>query len=343
MIWQRVSFTLLASSILALAAVIATPAVRADDKPAEKLTDKPKEAIGAPTDAGKPVMGTVTPGGCGAPCGPTWTTIKVTEYVQTQVKEKRTVLKPITTTETYTAWKTECVEENQTRTCTVNKMVPETVNETRCIHKCVPVVETRCVTKCIPVCKTVTEMHCKTVDKGHWECREEICGPSFFAKMKQKLSHDCCECCEPCPTVKTKKVWVPCMVTEQCPVTKTIRTHETITENVQVTVNKTVTENIVVPVTRYKCVPEIKTEVVKVLVPKQVSFQATRQVTKCVPVEEEVFVTKCVPTVVEKQVAVSTSCSSPCDECSHGHRWSFGGWMSKFHKSCGCETGCGCN
>ncbi len=151
--------------------------------------------------------------------------------------------------------------------------------------------------------------------------------------MKAHWSHDCCE---PCPTVKTKKCWVPCLVTEQCPVTKTIRSHETITENVQVTVNKTVTETIVVPVTRYKCVPEVKTEVVKVLVPKQVAFQATRQVTKCVPVEEEVLVTKCVPTIVEKQVAVSTSCESPCDECGGKHHKSFGGLLTKFHKSCGC-------
>jgi hypothetical protein len=343
MTWQRVSVTLLTSSILALAAVIATPAVRGDDKPADKLADKPKEPIGAPADAPKagPVLSSVDAGGCGAPCGspcgPTWTTIKVTEYVPTTVKEKRTVLKPITTTETYTAWKTECVEEAQTRTCTINKMVPVVVNETRCIHKCVPTVETRVVTKCIPVCKTVTEMCSKTVDKGHWECREEICGPSFFSKLKSKLSHDSCECSEPCPTVKTKKVWVACLVTEQYPVTKTIKSHETISETVQMTVNKTVTETVVVPVTTYKCVPEVKTEVVKVLVPKQVSFQATRQVTKCVPVEEEVLVTKCLPVVVEKKVAVS--CAAPaCDECGGGRHksFSFGGFLTKFHKSCGC-------
>jgi hypothetical protein len=341
MIWQRVSVTLLTSSILALVAVVASPAIRAEDKPAEK-----KEAIPAPAPA---VTSTVTPGGCGAPCEQTWTTIKVTEYQQTTVKEKRTVLKPTTVNETYTAWKTECVEEAQTRTITVNKMVPVTCNVTKTITKCVPTVETRCVTKCVPVCKTVTEMCTKTVDKGHWECKEEVSCPGFFEKAKHKLfHHNDCECSEPCPTVKTKKVWVACPTTECYPVTKTIRSHETITSTVQVTVNKQVCETVVCPVTTYKCVPECKTEVVKVLVPKQVSYQATRCVTKCVPVEEEFTVTKCIPVIVEKKVAVAAPACNTCNTCSTCNECStstslFGGRLSglfskchKHHNTCGC-------
>lgn len=355
MIWQRLSVTLLTSSILALAAIVATPASRAEDKPAaETKKDDKKEPLAAPADATKPaVVGTVEAGGC----GPTWTTVKVTEYQPQTFKEKRTVLKPTTVTEAYTAYKTECVEEAQTRTFTTYTKVPVTTNVTKTITKCVPTVETRTVTKCVPVCKTVTEMCTKTVSHGHWECKEECAAPGFFAKAKYKLEHhnDCCPS-EPCPTIKTKKVWVSCPTTECYPVTKTIKSYETVTSTVQVCVNKHVCETIVVPCTTWKCVPECKTEVVKVLVKKCVPYQATRCVTKCVPVEEEFTVTKCVPVIVEKKVACAapacggcdTGCGSPCSTCStcessklfDGHR--FSELKSKFHKSCHSSSACGC-
>jgi hypothetical protein len=83
------------------------------------------------------------------------------------------------------------------------------------------------------------------------------------------------------------------------------------------------------------------------MVPKQVSYQATRCVTKCVPVEEEVMVTKCIPVIVDKKVAVAPACN-PCDPCSTyssslfgGRKLFTGGLFSKCH-SCHSTSSCGC-
>src|SRR5262249_46169338 len=137
----------------------------------------------------------------------------------------RTVYKTECKQETYTAWKCECVPETRTRTCTVNKMVPETRWETRTVCVKVPVCEERTVmqsyTTCKPVCKTVK----KCVDKGHYECQCDE-HKSCLDKLRESChKNDCCYE-PPCPKYKTKKVWVSCPVWEE----RTVTCMEKVTE-----------------------------------------------------------------------------------------------------------------
>src|SRR5581483_9641460 len=159
-----------------------------------------------------------------APCAPATRTVCCTEWVPEQYQCTRTVYKTECRTENYTAYKTECVPEARTRTYTVCKMVPEVRTEMRTVCVKVPVVEEKTIMQTHVTCKPVTKMVTKCVDRGHWECREVPCGPSFMDRVKNRCKKkDCCDpcasCCEPCPVrTKTVKCWVPCMVTETVPV-----------------------------------------------------------------------------------------------------------------------------
>src|SRR5207253_10529681 len=152
------------------------------------------------------------------------------------------------------------------------------------------------VTTCVPLTTTV----CKTVDHGHYECREVPCGPSFgermgglLAKCKRHKSCGCdsgcggdsgCGCETACaPRTRTEKVWVPCKETIQVPCTRMERRVTCVPEKVCVTVNKTVATQQKVMVCKTRCVPECKTETYTVSVPHQVAFESTRMVSRCVP------------------------------------------------------------
>jgi hypothetical protein len=79
-----------------------------------------------------------------------------------------------------------------------------------------------------------------------------------------------------------------------------------------------------VQVTCYRCVPDVRTEKVTVLVARQVPYEATRTVCVCVPHQETVTLTRLVARVVEKQVPVTTAaygpgpceCAPACDTCA---------------------------
>jgi hypothetical protein len=233
-------------------------------------------------------------------------------------------------------------------------MVPEvrTVTRTECV--CVPSVEQRTVMTTHVSYKPVTRMCRRCVDRGHYECREVPCGPSFGERLRA-LCHrhkkcgcesECNECCAP-PRTKTVKCWVPCKVWEEYPVTTCQRVCESVPVTCNVTVHHYQTRQVPCQVTCMKCVPESHAETYQVCVPHQVAYQATRTVCVCVPHQETYTATRMVARTVARQVPVTTCAASPCAEscgqesCGHRCRFHFG--RRHHHKSCGCDSGCGCN
>jgi hypothetical protein len=340
MLFKRVRIALLACSLVALAGLTVRADDKADDK--DKPPEKAPEKIGAPTPAPAPPHAA---GDCGG-CAPAYKTVCVTEWVPETYTATRTVYKTECVPEKYTAYRTECVPETKTRVCTFLRQVTEQVEETRCVMVCTPVQEERTVMKRVVTCVPVTTMVCKTVDHGHYECREVPCGPTFgerlhglFAKHRH---HDCCcetACgCEPAcpPPTKTVQVWVPCKETIQVPCTRMERHVECVPEKVCVTVNKMVPTQQKVMVCKTRCIPETKTETYTALVPHQVAYEATRMVSRCVPVCETYTACRMVAKTVEKQVPcgceTSCCCESSCCE-SGAHR-------GLFHRLRG--HGCGC-
>lgn len=311
MVWQRARIALLCGA-LALAAAV--PARAQDDK-------KEAEKIAAPAAA-----------------NPCTRKITVYEWVPEKYTTTRTVYKKECREETYTAYKCENVTEKREITC--YKQVPcvETKIVERCV--CVPVCEERTVmqqrTVCKPVCKTVR----KCVDQGHWECKEVECGPSMHDKLKKCFHHkknDCCDpcanqCCEApaCPRTKTVKVWCAKPTWCEQQVTCMEKVTECVPVKCKVTVYKKELRKEEVKCCTTKCVAEKK--IVDVCVQKKVPVQCKRTVQCCVPVQEKVECCKMVCKAVEKEVAISNDCCTPCCKPSR-----CGGL---FHKAKSCDSGC---
>jgi hypothetical protein len=326
MVWQRVQIVLLAGTI---AAVAALPA-RSNECCAPASSDSCMPA-------------------------PSMCTVRVTECVPETYQYTRTSYRRECRQENYTAYRTECTAETRTRTCTVNKMVPEvrTVMHTECIT--VPCVEERTVMQQFVTCKPCTTMCRKCVDRGHWECREVPCHEGCLSRMKKHFHkhHDCCESsCEPCapPPTKTVKVWVPCKVWEETPVTTYKRVCECRPVTCKVTTCKREQRQVQRQVTCMRCVPETHTENYTVMVPHQVAYQATRTVSVCVPCQETVTACRMVSRVVEKQVPAApacgettcckpngceNSCASTCCKSHHHHcKHHCAGLFHRHHSCC---------
>jgi hypothetical protein len=285
MIWQHVRTSLLAGGLLA--------------------------ALAAPCRAGD--------GPCDAPCAPPMRTVCVTEWVPENYVTTRTVYRTECVQEKYTAYRTECVPQTRTRTCVVNRVVPEVREVVRTVCVAVPTVETRTVCKPVVTCKPVTTVTRKCVDMGHYECREVPCRESFRARRHRHHQGDCCEPCPP-PT-KTVQVWVPCKVWVEVPCTRMVRTCEMVPTTVQVTVCKMVPKQEVVKVCSYRCVAEQKVETYTVLVTRCVPFEATRTVARSVSVQEQVTCCRMVARTVQKQVPVETCCyTAESAGCCHKAR-----------------------
>jgi hypothetical protein len=262
-------------------------------------------------------------GSSAACCAPAVRTITVNEWVPETYEATRTVYRPECVTEKYTAYRTECVTETRTRQVTCNRYVTEYVDKPFTTWTCVPTCETRTVCKTVWVCKPVTTVKRRCVDQGHYECREVPAHP-LLGRLRHK--NDCCDPCAPCcPPTKTVKVWVPCKVWIEEPCTRMERCRETRYETCQVTVIKKVCTTEVRKVAVCKCVPECKTETYCVQVPRQVAFEATRTVTKCVPVVEKYTACRMVCRTVQKQVC-DDCCSICCTPaCRHSLMSRFGG------------------
>jgi hypothetical protein len=245
------------------------------------------------------------------PAAPATQKVCVQVWVPETYQCTRTVYKTECKEETYTAYK--CVSEpvTKTRTCTTYKMVQETKMVERQVCECIPTVETKTVMQPCYSYQTVTKMVRKCEDHGHYECHEVPCGPTLCDRMKKCFhKNDCCYC-EPCRT-KTVKCWVPCKVWVECPVTccQRVCTYKPVTH--QVCSYKRVMKTVTCPVTCCKCIPETKTETYTCMVQKQVPYTATRTVSVCKPVTETVTCTRMVCRTVEKEVPVTTCCSTPC-------------------------------
>src|SRR5262249_39190104 len=162
-----------------------------------------------------------------APCAPQFRTVCVTEWVPQPYQCTRTSYRTECKQETYTAYRCEYVPETRTRICTVYNKVPEVRTVTRTVCVCIPCVEERTVMKTHVTCRPETVMVRTCVDRGHWECKEVPCEPSFrdhcrgLFHPRNRCGDDCAESCEPCPPkMRTVKVWVPQMVWEEKPVTR---------------------------------------------------------------------------------------------------------------------------
>jgi hypothetical protein len=304
MFWHNVRLTLLAGVVVA-----ATPAARAGD--------------------------------CCNPCAPApaMRTVSVKEWVPEQYTTTRTSYRTEWREEAFTAYRCECTPEVRSRTVTVCRMVPEVKDVVRRVCVTVPVCEDRTVMKPHWTCKPVTCTVRRCVDHGHWECREVPCEPSCCERVKKwfKRKKDCCDsCCEPCcpPPTKTVKVWVPCKVWEEVPVTRMVRTCEYVPTVVKVTTCRQEWREERCQVTVCRAVPETRVENCTVLVKRMVPYQATRKVAVCVPCTENVVCTRMVCRTVEKQVACCEPTCEPCCNSCGGKRKFFGAGLSHRHGCC---------
>ena len=325
MYWHRVRAALLSGVVLASSAAFA----RADCGCAAPAAAPCEAPCAAPA----------------APAAPTMRTVTVQEWVPEHYQATRTVYKQECVPETYTACRTECVAQQQTQQVTVMKSVCETHNEVRTVCKSVPCYEERTVMKQVVTCVPETTYTHRCVDKGHWECREVECGPSMMERLHKLCHrHNDCECQNECeaPHTRTERVWVSCKVEECVPCTRMVR-HVSCVPTVQkVCTFKHVQEQVTVPVTSFRCVPEVVTKTCTVMVPHQVAYQATRNATRCVPVQETYTACRMVCHTVEKQVPCEAAPATTCgceNECGHGRRHGFhlGGHMGHHHEDCGCN------
>jgi len=149
---------------------------------------------------------------CCSPCAPVTTCkVRVIEMVAEQVPVTRTSYRTECREEAYTAYRCETFTETKPCTRTVYKKVCETVMETRTHCVRVPVVEQRTCYKTVWKSVPVTETRKVMVDRGHYECQTCPAQPSILDRLCHKKN----DCCDPCPKMVTKKVWVPCMVCEE--------------------------------------------------------------------------------------------------------------------------------
>ena len=295
-------------------------------------------------------------GDCGpsaaAPAAPATQTVTCTEWVPENYTTTRTAYRWECKQEAYTCYRCEYTNETRTRTCTYYERVPEVQTRTRCVCTMVPTVEQRTCLRPQYSYVNETKMVCKTVDRGHYECREVYDGWADFRNRLGKLCHrrnDCCEPCEPCaPPTRLKKVWVPCKETVQCPVTCCRKVCTMVPETRQVTVCRPVYRQESYQVTCYRCVPKQRVETYTVCVPHQVPFQSTRTVRVCVPYQETVTCCRMVPRTVTRQVPAPVAqacCANVCCEehGNHCERRFFGGLFKRGHHGHGDGEGCGCH
>ena len=177
---------------------VAPFAISAEEpKPAAKAEPKAMPAVTTPA----PAVVSTSSGACATPCAPAPAcgTVKKTIMVPTEVEETRTVMKPVTKTETYTAYKYETVQEKKIVDVTTYKKVTETVMEPKTTCVKVPVWEDKCVTEthkkiewvteCKETCKLAFVKECKTI--GHGNPCADPCDPC--AKPGFSMSFSVCK------------------------------------------------------------------------------------------------------------------------------------------------------
>jgi len=262
-------------------------------------------------------------------------TVTVYEQVPEYYETTRTRYQSVCSTEKYTAYRTECVPEVRTCTKTIVRKVPEWRDVCQTCYRWESVWETRTTFKRVTVCKQVTTVRTKWVDQGHYEYQCVPACPGLLSRFKKKSCGGCDDCCEPCPPMKTKKVWVPCKVCIEVPCTKTVRCTECVPCTTQVCVKRRVPYQTVTKVCSYRCVPETVSHNYTVMVSRCVPYEATRTVSRCVPVVERVTACRMVCKPVTREVTCSPSDCCPTDCCGSGGKGGlFGGLFGR--KGGGC-------
>jgi hypothetical protein len=326
----------------------------------------------AASDCGTPCATPCAP--AAAPCAPAMVKVKVTKMVPVEEMQTVTEYQQVTEKKTYTVNEYKTVVEPKTVTYTEYQKVTKEVMEPRTVTVSVPVTKT--VTENVTTWETVqvTEMVSKTVDKGHWECREVPVTPGIFSRLFSKKADPCDPCAPVCVPTKTVKCWVPCMVTECCPVTKCkkVAVCKPCTRTICTYECQTKTE--MVKVCKIECVPVTKTCTVNECKTVCVPVVKTCDVVVCKPVQVQRKVCVMKPTIVEVDApapcstgcgdpcatACAPSCAPVCDPCApvcetkksfklfSGVKGLFGRLLPKAKASCdvGCEvvgTSCGCH
>jgi hypothetical protein len=302
-------------------------------------------------------------GGC---CSPQTRTICCTECVPETYTCKRISYKTEQRVEKYTAYKCETYTECKERTVCCNRTVTEWKDVCKKVCVKVPCCEERTVMR--PHYSYVTETKCvtKCVDRGHYECREQYsCFKALCNGLQGLCSRGCgdscggCDsgcgntsnaCCAPSNCV-TRKVWVPCMVQEQCPVTCCRKVCTMCPEVCKVQTCRTEYKDVVCKVCVTRCIPETRVEKYNVCCHRMVPYEACRTVCCRVPCEETVTCTRWVAKQVTREVPCETSnaccdtgnaCRTSC--CSLFRHHGCGGCGDSCgHKSCfsGLFSGCG--
>jgi hypothetical protein len=331
----------------ALLAVVPFAAVAQDAPKAAPKIMPPAAAGPAPAPIPVPVAGAPA-----ADCPPV--THKVCKMVPTTVQETRTVMKPVQKQETYTAYRTETVQEKKIVPVTTYKTehYTEMVTKTCCVK--VPCVEEKVVMEKRKKVEWVTEYKDKCHISFHKECKTvggcgdgcgsgcgDKCGGSgccnkgiSFPVYKPEITHECV----PCTVPKCTYECVP--VVKKCCTYKTEMKTET------------------VPVCKTRCVPCTTQKEIVCCKQVCVPYQATRCVTVCEPCTETVNVCKMVPTWVDEPCAAPVA-AAPCAQapgCDNGCNNGCGnGCCDKFKDCCykvkdccgeccnkvkGCCTGC---
>jgi hypothetical protein len=323
MVWQKICMTMLAG---AMASMLALP-LRGDDLKKED----PKEQVPAPKGDGS------TGGDC---CGQQYRTVSCYEWVPETHMVKKTCYRHECRDVCCTVNKTELVPETRTRCVTCRRLVPECHDVVCCERVCVPCTEERTCIEHRVTCKDVCTTTRRMVDRGHWECCEEISlrgrmqrGFDGFRRHHGDCCNSCCnscgngcgnDCCENhCYPTRTVRHWVSCKVCEECPCHHTVRCVECVPVKKCVTSYHYETRQVCKKVTCYKCVCETKNVCYTCLVPHCVQCQVTHKVSVCVPYCVEVPVCCYVKRCVQKQVpCCETRCCRPsCCETSCCEPW----------------------
>jgi hypothetical protein len=244
-------------------------------------------------------------------CGPV--TVNCIEWVQEQRQVCCTTYKTEQRCVTCTGYRCETYTVPEVRTVCCKRYVTEQCMECRTVCERIPYWTEKTVMKTHWVTQQCTEMRTRCVDKGHYECCEVPCRTGLLERLHKK---DCCDpcACDCCPKTKTVQKWVPCKVTECCPVTvcKRVKVCEPCT--VKVCCYKTCTKQVQVPVCKTRCITEQKQVTVNKCCKRMVPYTYTKTVCCRVPCQEMRTVTVCVPRCVQKQVNAG-GCCAPISNC----------------------------
>lgn len=254
---------------------------------------------------------------------------------------KRTTYKVECRTETYDAFRTECVPVCKEKVVQCVKKVPVWKEETRKVCHKVTCMEDRVVNKTCYKYVQETCMKKQLVRLGHWECREVQpllggFGGGLFGGHGGHGHGNCGDACstscnnacnDACRPTRTRKVWVHCPEYRECPVTVCKKVCVTEAVKCKVAVCKNEWREEKVKVCTYQCVTENQTVKYTCYETRKVACKATRTVRVCVPCEETVNCTKwvrreCAPACAPATNACSNACNNACSSnacCDRGN------------------------